>query len=262
VSAVAGSELEALAGALWIAQRDGGRVAAPSATLPQLELDGAYAIQRALVARRCAAGETPIGWKVGMSSAVGRTSGSPGPIFGRLLSGMVVPAGGALQRDRLHEPWVEGEIAVVMREALRGPGVTRAAVLAAAAGVRVAIEVFARRLESDASAVVDMVADNALSAHLALGDAVTPVDALDLRLTGLVLSRNDDIVGTGAGAQVLGDPALSVAWLANALAQHGEQLRRGDVVLTGAVAGAHAPSAGDVFTAELDRVGSVSVSFA
>ena len=196
-----------------------------------------------------------------MASAVGRTAASPGPIYGRLLSGMLVEDGGTLERARLHGPHAEGEIAIVLGRPLRGPGVTAGDVVAAAAGVRPAIEVFATRLDADAPEVADMVADNSSSAHLALGGRLTPLDGLDLRLCGLVFSRNEAIAGTGAGGQV-GDPAAQVAWLANAAGARGDELAAGDVILTGALAGAHLAEAGDVFTAELDRLGSVSVRFA
>jgi 2-keto-4-pentenoate hydratase len=163
-----------------------------------------------------------------------------------------------LSTEMLHEPFAEGEIAFVLRERLRGPGIEVEDVLAASAGVRPAIEVYARRLEADASAITDMVADNALCAHVVLG-AVTATDRLSPRLVGLVLARSGQIVATGAGAQVLGDPARSVAWLANALAQRGQGIEPGEVVITGAVAGAHAAAPGDTFTAEFDRLGAVQV---
>jgi 2-keto-4-pentenoate hydratase len=251
------AELDAVAAALLAAQRDGGRVPAPSATLGGLDVEAAYAIQRAGVARRLAAGESAIGWKIGLASAVGRTAASPGPIYGRLLSGMLVDDGGTLERARLHGPHAEGEIAIVLARPLRGPGVTVADVHAAAAGARVAIEVFATRLDADAPEVADMVADNSSSAHFALGGRLTPLDRLELRLCGLVFSRNGAVAGTGAGGQV-GDPAAQVAWLANAAGE----LCAGDVVLTGALAGAHLAEAGDRFTADADRLGSVSVRFA
>jgi 2-keto-4-pentenoate hydratase len=260
VSPLAAAQLDAVADALLAAQHDGGCVPAPTATLAGLDVEAGYAIQRALVERRLAAGESAIGWKVGMASAVGRTAASPGPIYGRLLSGMLVGDGGTLERARLHGPHAEGEIAIVLERPLRGPGVTVADVLAAAAGVRPAIEVFATRLDADAPEVADMVADNSSSAHLALGDRLTPLDGLDLRLTGLVFSRNEAVAATGAGGQV-GDPAAQVAWLANAAGARGDELRAGDVILTGALGGAHLAEAGDVFTAELDRLGSVSVRF-
>lgn len=264
---------DGVADALWRAQADGGRVPAPTATLPGLDLPGAYAIQEALVGRLVAAGQRPIGWKVGMAGVVGRTADSPGPIYGRLLSGMVVPAGGTLSTEALHEPFAEGEIAFVLREPLRGPGVDAEDVLAATTGVRPAIEVFARRVDADAEAVADMVADNALCSHVMLGDLVEldgasePRSAargpkaapLDLRLVGLVMRRSGEVIATGAGAQVLGDPARSVAWLANALAERGQGLEAGEVVISGAVAGAHAVARGDTFTAEFDRLGAVEV---
>lgn len=253
--------LDAVAEGLWQAQREGGRVRSPTARVPGLDLDDAYAIQRAFVERHGVAGGPGIGWKVGMASAVGRGPSTPGPIYGRLLSGMVVKDGAALRCAGLHEPHVEGEIALVLAAPLRGPGVEVADVLNAAEGVRPAIEVFARRLERTATEVPDMVADNALAAHAVLGAELTPVDEVDLRLIGLVLRRGETILATGAGAQVLGHPAASVAWLANALAEQEVGLAAGDVVLTGAVAGAHSAQPGDVFTAELDRLGSVSVRF-
>jgi 2-keto-4-pentenoate hydratase len=253
-----GPSIEEIAGALWRAQVSGDRVSSPTAALPGLDLDGAYAIQEALVRRLVAAGGRPIGWKVGMAGVVGRTADTPGPIYGRLMSEMVVAGGGTLSAGRLHEPFAEGEIAFVLRERLRGPGVEVEHVLAASAGVCPAIEVFARRLEADTSAITDMVADNALCAHVVLGE-VTESDLPALRLVGLVLARSGAIVATGAGAQVLGDPARSVAWLANALAERGQGIDRGEVVITGAVAGAHAVAPGDTFTAEFDRLGAVEV---
>jgi 2-keto-4-pentenoate hydratase len=248
---------DGVADALWRAQADGGRVPSPSATLPDLDLAGAYAIQEALVARLVAAGQRPIGWKIGMAGAVGRSAQTPGPIYGRLLSSMVVAPGGTLCAEALHEPFAEGEIAFVLGEPLRGPGVAAEHVRAAATGVRPAIEVFARRLDADASAVADMVADNALCSHVVLGELVELPP--DLRLVGLVMSRSGEIVATGAGAQVLGDPARSVAWLANALAERGQGLEAGEVVITGAVAGAHPAAPGDTFTVEFDRLGAVEV---
>jgi 2-keto-4-pentenoate hydratase len=171
---------------------------------------------------------------------------------------MVVADGGTLSAAALHEPFAEGEIAFVLRDALHGPDVTAADVLAATAGVRPAIEVFARRLDADAEAITDMIADNALCSHVVLGETAD-VDGIDLRLVGLVMTRSGEIVATGAGAHVLGDPARSVAWLANALADRGQGLDAGEVVITGAVAGAHAAAPGDTFTVEFDRLGAVEV---
>ncbi|HMJ37715.1 MAG TPA: fumarylacetoacetate hydrolase family protein [Baekduia sp.] len=254
----------AIAERLWRAQRDGGLTSPPSAELPDLDEQGAYAIQRAMVERLEGDGAVPAGWKVGLTSAVGGRRGAPGPIYGQLLSDMVVPESAPIPAGELHRPAVEGEIAFVLDRPLRGPGVTVADVLAATRGVAPAIEIIAGRLEPGDHAVVDFIADNAASARVVLGEALVPVDDLDLRLVGMVQSSGGDVVATGAGARVLGHPAASVAWLANALADGAppaRQLDAGTFVLSGSLAPAVPAEPGDTFAVEFDHLGTVSAVF-
>jgi 2-keto-4-pentenoate hydratase len=247
----------AIADRLWRAARDGGLVPAPTRDAPELSHDDAYAIQRAVLDRCKHEGDRPAGWKVGMTAA-----GTPGPIYGELLASMLLPDGASIDTSSLHEPDVEGEIAFVLERPLRGPGVSARDVLAATRGVRPAIEVIAGRLQPGEHAVADFIADNAASALAVLGETLVPPDGFDLRLTGMVHRRGDAVLGTGAGARVLGDPAAAVAWLANALAAAGTGLDAGTVVLSGSVAPAVRAHPGDAFTVEFDRLGSVSVAFA
>jgi 2-keto-4-pentenoate hydratase len=251
----------AIAERLWRAQRDGRLTSAPTAELPGLDVPGAYAIQRAMVGHLERDGAAPAGWKVGLTSAIGGRRGAPGPIYGQLLSDMVVAQSEPIPAGELHRPEVEGEIAFVLDRPLRGPGVTVADVLAATRGVAPAIEIIAGRLEPGDHAVVDFIADNAASARAVLGDALVPVDDLDLRLVGMVQSSGGEVVATGAGARVLGHPAASVAWLANALATGGRQLDADAFVLSGSLAPAVPAQPGDTFTVEFDRLGSVSAVF-
>ena len=54
-----------------------------------------------------------------------------------------------------------------------------------------------------------------------------PLDGLDTRLIGMTLTRNGELVDTGAGAAALGDPVAVVAWLANVLGETGSPSSRG-----------------------------------
>jgi 2-keto-4-pentenoate hydratase len=253
----------ALAERLAAAYRDGGLVPPPTAEDPALGEREAYAVQRAVIERLGQAGDRVVGWKVGMTAAVGRAPDAPGPIYGRLLSSMAVPAGGTVRAAELHAPDVEGEVAFLLGRPLRGPGVTVADVLAATRAVAPAIEIIAGRLEPGEPAVADFVADNAFSARYVLGEPV-PAAGIDLRLVGMVHTAGDAVVGAGAGARVLGHPAAAVAWLADALAADDEPagLEAGQVILSGSLAPAVRAQAGDSFTVEVDRLGSVSVAFA
>ena len=65
----------------------------------------------------------------------------------------------------------------------------------------------------------------------------------------------------GHGKNVLGDPRIALAWLANELRQLGVTLRAGEVVTTGTC---HPPlpiQSGDLFEADFGVIGKVSVRF-
>jgi 2-keto-4-pentenoate hydratase len=152
-------------------------------------------------------------------------------------------------------------MAFVMARDLAGPGVTAPVALAATAGVLPAVEVVDSRIADWRIRLVDTVADNASSGLLVLGGTLFKVEGLDLRLVGVVVSRNGELLDTGAGAAALGNPARCVAWLANKLATFGDSLHAGDIVLPGAVHKMVPVSPADVFRAEFAEIGAVTVRF-
>jgi 2-keto-4-pentenoate hydratase len=167
--------------------------------------------------------------------------------------------------SELIAPRAEAEICFVLKSPLRGPGVTRDAVLAATQGVIAAIEIIDSRIENWKIALPDTISDMASSARVATAAATVPISGFDVRLVGAVLEREADgtteVVSTGAGAAALGDPATAVAWAANTLGPLGVTMEPGQIVMTGALHASVPVRAGDVFTARFDRLGSVTVRF-
>jgi 2-keto-4-pentenoate hydratase len=94
---------------------------------------------------------------------------------------------------------------------------------------------------------------------VAVSSRLVPLDGLDTRLVGMTLTRNGELVDTGAGAAALGDPLAVVAWLANTLGAVDIALEPGHLVMTGALHAAVPMNAGDVFRADFDRLGPVTV---
>lgn len=125
-----------------------------------------------------------------------------------------------------------------------------------------AFEIVDSRIANWKIKLPDTVADNASSAMLVLGSFMTPLPGLDLRTIGMVFERNGQVLNTGAGAEVLGHPAAAVAWLANKLAEYGQSLCPGDIILSGALTAASVIAAGDVFNASFSTIGSVKALFA
>ena len=77
----------------------------------------------------------------------------------------------------------------------------------------------------------------------------------------MALSRNGEVIDTGAGAAALGNPARCVAWLANTFGVLGSSLSAGDVILPGAMHRMVPVQPGDSFRAEFAHMGAVTATF-
>lgn len=254
--------IEALASMLVDASREQRPVKPLTEQCPELTLDAAYRVQQCVIAHRINAGERVVGWKVGLTSkAMQDMLGVNEPDYGAITSGMLVPDGAKVARSTLIQPRVEAEIAFVLGEALKGPGVTALDVRRATLGVAAAIEVIDSRIVDWRIRLCDTVADLASSARVVVSPHVVPLGTFDLRLLGVVLYLNGVVQETGAGAAVLGDPLDAVAWAANTLGRLGTTLEAGSVVMPGAMHRATDVSSGDSIEARFDRLGSVSVHF-
>ena len=73
------------------------------------------------------------------------------------------------------------------------------------------------------------------------------------------VEKNGEVVTTAAGAAILGDPAVGLAWLANKVAEHGESIPAGTFVMTGALTDAIAIAPGDVVRVSIAQLGSLSL---
>jgi 2-oxopent-4-enoate hydratase len=245
---------------LAAAERDRVAIDPLSETEPGLDLAGAYAVQRANVARRQAAGERLVGAKVGLTSEAMQTQlGVDQPDFGALFASMALPNGATLSPAELVAPRVEFEIAFVIARPLSGPDVSIADVMRATDAVYPTLEVIDSRIRDWKLQLVDTVADNASSARFVEPDRLTSPRGLDLRALGGFMEVNGRLVSHGAGAAVLGHPARCVAWLARTLHRFDSSLEAGDIVLSGALGPSVPLASGDVVSATIDRLGSVQL---
>jgi 2-keto-4-pentenoate hydratase len=136
-------------------------------------------------------------------------------------------------------------------------------VMAAVAALHLGIEVpDSRFADFTAAGGPQLIADNACAHQFVLGPEAPAVwRDLDLaahRVTGRVAGRSDR---EGIGANVLGDPRIALAWLANELSRHGETLRAGQVVTTGTCLVPLEIGPGDAVTGDYGTLGTVSLRF-
>lgn len=210
-----------------------------------------------------ASGRTILGHKVGLTSAaMQRLLGVSEPDFGHLLDDFFYLEHAPIPLERFVQPRIEPEVAFVLKRPLSGPGVTVHEAIAAVDFVLPALEIVDSRIEDWRIGLFDTIADNASSGAVVLGSTPTPLSEVDLRLAGGVMTRNGEVVGTGAGGAVLGSPITSLVWLANTLGARGVTLEAGHVVLPGSICAMSPVAAGDTFTATFAGLGSVTARFA
>jgi 2-keto-4-pentenoate hydratase len=234
----------------------------PPAASAKLSVADAYRIQMINVERRVAAGRRIVGGKVGLTSAaMQKMMGVNEPDFGHLFDDMILTGGGECSVGTLMLPRVEPEIAFVLSRELRGPGITREDVLAAAEYVTPALEIIDTRIRDWKITLADTIADNASSGRVVLGAEKTAPRRYDLASVAMKLEKNGAVVEEGVGSAVLGHPAEPVAWLANKLAEFGQSLAAESIVIPGALCRAVPVATGDAIAASFGPLGSVSIKF-
>jgi 2-keto-4-pentenoate hydratase len=256
------SQIADSADRLLTAEQTRKTIAPLTGEFPDITVEDAYAIQLRVIAAKRALGHRVVGAKAGLTSqAIQKLFGVTEPDFGHLLDNMMVESGNAISTEDAIQPKVEPEIAFMLGEDLRGPGVTALQVIAATRYLVPVLEIIDSRIADWKIKLCDTVADNASCGRVVIGGPVHRADEFDLRLVGVVLEKNGSVIATGAGAAALGNPANAVAWLANKFASFDQPLRKGDLILPGSLTSAFDAKPGDSVTATFDRLGSVSVRF-
>ena len=262
------SEIDAAVAALDAAERSRIQTGLLSLKHPDATMDDAYAVQGAWVKSKLAAGRKIIGWKIGLTSkAMQSALNITTPDSGVLFDDMLFADGASIPQNRFIQPRIEAEIAFVMKAPLKGPNVTPQDVIAATDYVAPSLEILDTRIvrvdpiTKKTRIIVDTISDNAANAGIVLGGQKWRPEEMDLRWVGAIVSRNREVEETGLGAGVLNNPTLGIAWLANRLAQYGDMISAGQVVLSGSFIRPVETSHGDLIEADFGKFGHVSCRF-
>jgi 2-keto-4-pentenoate hydratase len=227
-------DVDALAARLADAEASRAPIEPLTAEAPDLSVAQAYAIQRANVARRLAAGARVRGHKIGLTApSMQELFGIDEPDYGHLLDEMFVLEGSEIPISELISPRVEVEAAAILGRDLPGPGVTVADVIRAVECVVASIEVIDSRIAEWRIGLADTIADNGSSARVVIAGRPMRLADVDLRRMPVRVEVDGAIVSCGVTGMVLGNPLSAIAWLANALGRQGVTLEAGHVVLPG-----------------------------
>jgi len=227
----------------------------PTAWNGILTNDQAYEILLGLMARRVAAGERQIGWKVGLTSkAIQQQFNVHEPVFGCILESR--PSGHEFAPADLISPGFENEMCVRLGQDLSGtitPDDARAAIDAVYPSLEI-IETRGNLTEQLALAL----ADNAQQKTVILG-APVPLPSRPEMIEARVII-NGETAATGMGDAVLGNPLNSVVWLSAKLAEFGRSLKAGEIIMSGSFTRQFPIRPGDTIRCEFSGIGTVETS--
>ena len=249
-----------IAEALYEAERNVKPLPKITSEYPEMNIMDAYSIQQMGVRLRMTGKASVAGWKIGITNpAMMERLDAESPDFGTLLSNKMLLEGVPIRRSDLILPRIEGELAFIMGEDLKGPGITFGDIYNACSWVVPCFEICDTRVENWAGTVCDSVADNAGASHFMLGSAPKRLQDINPRLIGMVMERNGMVIGSATGVEVMGNPVTAVTWLVNELARFNVGVKKGEIILSGAFLDARIVSGGDIYTLNMDGFPAVTL---
>ncbi len=221
----------------------------------------AYTVQELQLKRQIENNETQVGWKMGLTSEAKRKQMNlESPLYGYLTNQMQVADGGYFSLQGSIHPKIEPEIAFFMKSDLRGE-VTREQALSACGGVTSALEILdSRYTEFKYFSMEDVIADNSSSSHFVVGPWLRDFAGLDLLNLKIEMSVDGRVAQVGVSRDISNDPVLSIVQLCELLAQRGQTLKAGSIVLAGAATVAEMLKPGIKVSLKVDHLPSCSVS--
>jgi 2-keto-4-pentenoate hydratase len=222
--------------------------------------------QRAAMGARIGAGETIVGWKVGLGAPSLREElGISGPVVGFLASGAVLPSGAAVRIGGWTKPGVEPELAVHLSADV-DPAATREDAAAAIGAVGAAIEIV--DVDVPLSELETLVAGDIFQRHVIVGPSDPGRAGGDVTGIHVVVTRGREGAATTEQVGVTDDPtaltgglAELVAHVASWLGASGERLRAGQFLICGSTLPPVRVAAGDRLIYRCDPLGELTVSF-
>lgn len=241
----------------------------PLTALARDDLDGAYAVQDALLPLLTADGGGEIvGYKIALTSAAMQRMVNVGhPLGGAVLAGVVHHSPAEVSLATFVNLGLECEVAVRLGVDLPADGApySRESVAARVDAVAPAYELVEDGgIDYDRIDAVTLIADNCWNGGVVLGEWVRG-DAdrwLDPAFAAAptTLAMNGERVSEGKVGDAMGHPLEAVAWVANLLAGRGRTMRAGMLVMTGSSVRTAFPRAGDRARFDVAGLGGVDLS--
>lgn len=251
------------ANSLWQAMQQDQPV--PANLSGNLKMADAYPVQKQILQNHLNAGETLAGWKIALSAApVREMFKQQEPVRGYLLASREIVSGSKLELSRISQGGtclIESEFCFEISADLEGPVNDPEEVFHAVKTVAPAFEIAQLRTNL-AKDMPLAIADNTVQWGFVRGQAMA-IEAANFpwRSMQLEMQKNHQTVQQLDVGNTIDDHFQLIMWLVNNLAQHGQKISAGQVILTGSCSTPSPVSAGEFWQTTISDLGSVALEF-
>ena len=205
-----------------------------------------------------------IGYKIGCTTKVMQEYlGISNPCVGGVYDMNVSYIEGNYNFDKFISPGVECEIAVYLDKDLLPSEYphNKFSVEKSVSHAMASIEIVDDRwIDYKSVDTPSLIADDFFASGCVLGNK-TKLDSIDLsEITGGMFI-NDQLVGSGCGKDIMGDPREALVWIANFMSEKGKILKANQFVTLGSIVETKWLKPGDSVRIEIDRLGSAIANF-
>lgn len=225
-----------------------------------LDLETALDLQLAMLQDHLAAGATVGGWKVGLTSPASRAAlGADERPFGYVLGERTFASGATVTSSEVPGLSVEAEMCFTVGTDIDDPKITPTEILDFFSEVAAGFELNEARPGSVRPDFFAMVTDCLTNWGVVHGAGIRLPTPTELSATLITMQRNGEQMFSGVSSDFVDDHTVSLCCLVEQLARHGQKLREGQKVITGAFARFPA-AAGDRWEADFAGIGTAVVN--
>jgi len=224
-----------LAAKLLGARADGDHC--PEWLVGSLDLPQALDLQLGVLDAKLAEGETIGGWKVGLTSEASRQKlGADERPFGFVLASRTLESGATVDSANIRNLSVETEMCFTVGSDVTDPAITPDRILDHMSAVAAGFELNEARTGSVRPDFFAMVTDCLTNWGIVGGPGVAPPSAASLSDTMITMECDGVEMFRGHSRDHVDDHTISLCRLAEQLGRHGQMLKAGQKVITGAFA--------------------------
>lgn len=203
----------------------------------------------------------PIGWKIGLTSqAALDLFSATEPMVGIMYADRRLEDGGTLDSTKILQPRIEGEILLEIG-ATPSAGASDADLLGSIASASAAFEIADSRIPGWPTAIGGAIADNACCGWFMRSRVRRVPQDVDLASTQMSMTLDGNIISAGSAAACMGGVLNVYRWFVEDSHRNGRKLRRGQVILTGAMGPAIPLTREGTYRLDCGRLGTASLTF-